>query len=255
MDDFTIVIPARLASTRLPDKVLLEAAGAPLLAHTWQVARQSGASRVLVATDSERVRAAAEKFGAEVFVTGSHPTGTDRLAETVTWLNLPDDHVVVNLQADEPLTPPQLLARVAANLAQRPEAEIATLCCPIENPDELHSTSAVKVVCDARNYALYFSRAPIPWDRDAFASQPPAVSPIRHYRHLGIYAYRAAFLKRFTSLAPAASEQAESLEQLRALHHGARIHVDQVAEPTPPGVDTPEDWQRVKALLEARADQ
>ena len=251
MTDFTIIIPARLESTRLANKVLLEAAGLPLLGHTYRAALASAAKRVLIATDSEQVRAAAAKFGAEVFVTGSHPTGTDRLAECVTWLDLPDDEIIVNLQADEPLTPPQVLNQVADDLDRHSGAQIATLCCTIDNDAEVHNSAAVKVVRDAAGFALYFSRAPIPWDRDAFASQPPAHSPVQYLRHLGIYAYRAEFLKRFSALAPAPSEQAESLEQLRALHHGARIFVGHVSEATPPGVDTAEDWARVKAVLEA----
>ena len=247
---FTVLIPARYASTRLPGKALAEIAGKPMVVLVAENARRSGAARVVIATDDARIRDAALAHGVEACLTrDDHPTGTDRLAEAAAALALPPDAIVVNVQGDEPLLAPALMRRVAELLASRPDAAMATACHIIDEPAEAFNPNVVKVVLDARGNALYFSRATIPWARDAFANGQAALPdglPI--YRHYGLYAYRVAFLARFPTLAPAPIERFEALEQLRALWHGERIVVE-VAQGTPaPGVDTPEDLARVRAL-------
>lgn len=251
---FKVAIPARYGASRLPGKPLREVAGKPLLAHVHARALASGAEEVLIATDDERIRAAAEGFGAEVCMTsGDHPSGTDRLAEVARRFHWPADTIVVNLQGDEPLVDPQLLRALAADLAAHPDAAIATLCTPIRSSEELFDSHVVKVVRDQDGYALYFSRAPIPWERDAFAHDR-AVLPAgsQHFRHVGLYAYRAGFLEHYSQLTPTYLERAESLEQLRALAHGARIHVRVTEHPPGHGVDTEADLQRVAKLLETK---
>lgn len=250
-DDFVVAIPARFASTRLPGKPLREIAGRPLLEHVHARARESGAAEVVVATDDERIRQTAEAFGARVVMTSTeHPSGTDRLAEVARILEWDAERIVVNLQGDEPLVAPGLIRRLAADLAAHPDAAIATLATPIRTTAELFDPHAVKVVLDASGYALYFSRAPIPWDRQAFATTTESLpSDSEHFRHIGLYAYRAGFLERYSGLAPCYLERTESLEQLRALWHGARIHVGVIDEPPGHGVDTEEDLARVAALL------
>ena len=250
---FTVLVPARYASSRLPGKPLADIAGMPMVVRVAQRARESGAERVVVATDDDRVMAAAREHGVEALMTrADHPTGTDRLAEAAARLGLPDDAIVVNVQGDEPLLEPALIRRMAELLARRPDASIATACHPIVDAAEAFNPNVVKVVLDANGYALYFSRATIPWARDAFAAGRdtlPEGLPI--HRHYGLYAYRVAFLARFPALAPAPVERFEALEQLRALWHGHRIVVD-VTEGTPaPGVDTPEDLERVRAIFAA----
>lgn len=208
-----------------------------------QRAQQSKAARVIVAADDEKIVQACEIHGIEARLTRKdHPTGTDRLAEIVAQLNLPDDHLVVNVQGDEPLVPPELIDEVAQVLANKTEAAISTAALAIDDLDEINSPHAVKVVFDQDGMALYFSRSAIPFIRD---TQHP--TPI--YRHIGMYAYRAGFLKAFSQLSPAPLEQAESLEQLRALWHGYRIAVTLTPLAPPPGVDTPEDLERVRTLL------
>ena len=247
---FTVLIPARYASTRLPGKPLADIAGKPMVVRVAERARESGAARVVVATDDERVRAAVREHGIEALLTrADHPTGTDRLAEAAAALALAPDAIVVNVQGDEPLLEPALIAEMAALLARHGDASIATACHAIDDPAEAFNPNVVKVVRDAQGYALYFSRATIPWARDAFAANRatlPAGLPI--FRHYGLYAYRVAFLSRYPTLAPAPIERFEALEQLRALWHGHRIVVA-VTDGTPaPGVDTPEDLARVRAL-------
>lgn len=251
--DFTVVIPARLRSTRLPGKPLLSIAGKPMVQHVWEQARRSSATRVVIATDAPSIVAACQGFGAEVLLTREdHQSGTDRLAEVATQLGLSADAIVVNVQGDEPLIPPAIIDQVAANLAAHPEAGIATLAEPIEDVEVLFNPNAVKVSTDRNGLALTFSRAPLPWARDAFAQsreQLPAGVPYR--RHIGMYAYRAGLLHDFVAWGPCGLEQTESLEQLRALWNGVRIHVADALQAPPVGVDTPEDLERVRRLLEA----
>ena len=250
---FTVLIPARFASTRLPGKPLADIAGKPMVVRVAERAQGSGAARVVVATDDARVEAAVAAHGIAVCMTrADHPTGTDRLAEAAALLALPDDAVVVNVQGDEPLLDPALMRRMAEVLAARPDAAIATACHPIDDAAEAFNPNVVKVVLDAAGYALYFSRATIPWARDAFAATRdtlPSGFPL--YRHYGLYAYRVSFLRAYPQLAPAPIERFEALEQLRALWHGYRIAVE-VTHGTPaPGIDTPEDLARVRALFAA----
>jgi 3-deoxy-manno-octulosonate cytidylyltransferase (CMP-KDO synthetase) len=247
---FTILIPARYASTRLPGKPLADIAGKPMVVRVAERAQQSAAARVVVATDNAMVRDACERAGVAVCMTREdHPTGTDRLSEAAEALGLRDDEIVVNVQGDEPLLDPALMNRMAALLAERRDAAIATACHPITDPAEAFAPNVVKVVLDAAGYAMYFSRATIPWARDAFAASR-AVLPdgMPNYRHYGLYAYRASFLRAYPRLAPAPVEKLEALEQLRALWHGYRIAVDVTYGTPAPGIDTPEDLARVQAL-------
>jgi 3-deoxy-manno-octulosonate cytidylyltransferase (CMP-KDO synthetase) len=248
---FTVLIPARYASTRLPGKPLADIGGKPMIVRVAERARQSGAPRVVVATDDPRIADAVLAHGVEAILTrGDHPTGTDRLAEAAASLGLASDETVVNVQGDEPLLDPALMRRMADLLAAHPDAAIATACHPIGDVREAFNPNVVKVALDARGYALYFSRATIPWARDAFAadrSAIPAGLPI--YRHYGLYAYRVGYLQAFPALAPAPIERFEALEQLRALWHGHRIVVE-IAQGAPaPGVDTAEDLARVRVLF------
>lgn len=248
---FTVVIPARYASTRLPGKPLRLIAGRPMIEHVYRRARASGADEVVIATDDDRIAVAAADFGARVCLTATtHPSGTDRLAEVARLLDFPDDRVLVNLQGDEPLMPPALIDQVAADLAAHEAACTATLCEPVTTAAELFDPAVVKVVADEQGYALYFSRAVVPWDRDAFAvstRELPAASA--YYRHIGLYAYRAGFIREFVGWAPCALERAEMLEQLRILWRGRRIHVARACERPGPGVDTERDLERVESLL------
>lgn len=242
---FRIAIPARYGSTRLPGKPLMKLAGRPMLEHVWLRACESGADEVVVATDDERIAEAARGFGAEVCMTrGDHASGTDRLAEVASLRGWSDDAIVVNLQGDEPLTPPGALARVAADLAAWSEAAIATLATPIHARDVIDDPNVVKVVVDDDGFALYFSRSPIPYRRGGEAGDDP---PTR--RHIGIYAYRGAFLRRYGALEPSPLERAEQLEQLRAMAHGYRIHVSDTDWSPAGGVDVAEDLARVEAAL------
>lgn len=252
---FTVVIPARYASTRLPGKPLRPIAGRPMIEHVYRRACASGAEEVIVATDDERIARTAADFGARVCLTApTHPSGTDRLAEVARLLDFPDDRVVVNLQGDEPLMPPALIDQVAADLAEHATASAATLCEPVVTAAELFDPGVVKVVPDERGYALYFSRAAVPWDRDAFAvSTQELPAGVVHYRHIGLYAYRAGFIREFVGWEPCALERTEMLEQLRILWHGHRIHVAQACARPGPGVDTEDDLERVEGLLRAGA--
>ena len=245
--NFIVVIPARYASTRLPGKPLIDFAGKPMVVRVAEQATLSGAARVVIATDDVRVRDTAVAHGCAVAMTSpDHLQGTDRIAEVVEQLDLPDDAVVVNVQGDEPLIPPLLIRAVGEALANT-TAPMATACHPLYEAAEMTNPNIVKVVLDAAGDALYFSRAPIPWAREAFAAgikSLPADLPV--YRHIGIYAYRAGFLKTYASLAPAPIEQFESLEQLRVLWHGRKIRVVITPDAPPGGVDTPADVERVR---------
>ncbi len=250
-----IVIPARYASTRLPGKPLLDIAGKPMVVRVAEQARLSGIARVVIATDHDGIADAGRAHGIEVVITGAdHATGTDRLAEVATTLALPDDDIVVNVQGDEPLIEPGLVRAVAELLQAKPDAAIATACHPIVTQEEAFNTHIVKVVLDRDGMALYFSRAAIPYAREAFAEAAitvPAGLPL--YRHFGLYAYRAGFLRRFPTLKAPAIERFEALEQLRALWHGYKIAVF-VSEGKPaPGVDTAEDLARVRAVFDRNA--
>ncbi|MFJ1302895.1 3-deoxy-manno-octulosonate cytidylyltransferase [Pseudomonadota bacterium AL_CKDN230030165-1A_HGKHYDSX7] len=251
---FVALIPARTASTRLPDKPLADIAGKPMVVRVAERASLSGARRVAIATDDDRVRAAALAHGFEALLTrADHPTGTDRLAETVAQLGLADDEIVVNVQGDEPLIEPALIDAVAQRLIDAPEAAIATCACPLADAQALFNPNIVKVVCTAADRALYFSRAPIPWARDALASGERVLAPgLPALHHIGLYAYRVAFLRQYPSLAQGQLERFESLEQLRAMEHGYPIAVLRTPAAPAAGVDTPEDLERVRAAYANR---
>jgi 3-deoxy-manno-octulosonate cytidylyltransferase (CMP-KDO synthetase) len=248
---FTVVIPARLASSRLPNKPLVDIAGLPMVVRVAQRALQSQAQQVVVAADDAQIVAACESHGIAALLTRKdHLSGSDRLAEACQQLGLAPETVVVNVQGDEPLMTADLINEVARVLTERPDASMSTAAHPIASLEEFTNPNVVKVVMDARQMALYFSRAPIPWWRDgqspsgfkALPSPPPL-------RHIGIYAYRAGFLTQFPQLPPAPVETLESLEQLRALWHGHRIAVHVTPDAPGPGVDTPEDLAKVRQLI------
>lgn len=252
MNGFIVVIPARMASSRLPEKPLADIGGKPMVVRVAERAAQSAASRVIVATDDERIASACRAHAIEVVMTrADHPSGTDRLAEVAALLSLPDDAIVVNVQGDEPLIEPALINQLAQLMAQRP-VPMATVAHRIHSAAEMFNPNVVKVVLDKHGKALYFSRAPIPYARDAFAadsSELPAGLPV--YRHIGMYAYRAGLLHTYNSLSPAPLEQFEALEQLRMLWHGFDIMVECIAEAPSAGVDTPEDLARVRDYFAA----
>ena len=244
---FSVIIPARYASTRFPGKPLADVAGKPMVVRVAERARRSGAADVIIATDDARIAAVVTRHGFDAIMTSSrHDSGTDRIAEVAARRRYPGEHIVVNVQGDEPLIAPSLIRQVASDLARHRAAAMATACHRIRDPRELVNPNIVKLALDRDGYALYFSRAPIPWARDAFARGLSRVPPgLPAYRHLGIYAYRAAFLRAFTRLAPAAIERFEALEQLRALAHGHRIHCVVTRAAPHPGVDTPADLRRI----------
>ncbi|WP_333844575.1 3-deoxy-manno-octulosonate cytidylyltransferase [Pelomicrobium sp.] len=248
LEPFTVVIPARYASTRLPGKPLADIGGRPMVVRVAERARESGARGVVIATDHPAVAEAARRHGFDACMThAEHPTGTDRIAEVVRTRGFLPEAVVVNVQGDEPFIDPVLIREAAQHLHERTEAAIATACHPIQDLESFLSPSVVKVVLDAQGYALYFSRAPIPYPRDAFAAGATALPPgLPAYRHIGIYAYRAGFLATYAGLSKGAAETFESLEQLRALAHGYRIAVWVTGCSAPAGVDTPEDLERAR---------
>ncbi|MCK6262817.1 3-deoxy-manno-octulosonate cytidylyltransferase [Vibrio sp. ZSDE26] len=248
---FTVVIPARFQSTRLPGKPLADIEGKPMIQWVHEQAIQAGADQVIIATDDDRVAAAVTSFGGEVCMTSpDHDSGTERLAEVVKVMNIPDDHIVVNVQGDEPLIPPSIIKQVANNLANS-VAPMATLAVEICDESEVFNPNAVKVVTDKEGYALYFSRASIPWDRDAFAKDSPSIEqPL--LRHIGIYAYRAGFINTYINWQPTVLEKIECLEQLRVLWHGEKIHVEIAEEAPAAGVDTPEDLETVRRIIASR---
>jgi len=241
---FIVVIPSRFGATRLPGKPLAMIAGRPMIVHVAERALESGAGRVVVATDDERIASAVEGSGAQACMTRTgHPSGTDRIAEAVEQLRLGDDEIVVNVQGDEPLMPPSLIQQVATALAGASGADMATACHPARDGDA-DNPDVVKVVRDENGFALYFSRAPIPFVRSAADAEGG------HLRHVGIYAYRAGFIRRFTAWPSCSLERLESLEQLRALWHGARVLVVDADEVAPAAVDTAEDLAKVRAVFE-----
>ncbi len=252
---FRVVVPARYESTRLPGKVLLPLAGKPMLQWVCERAHASRAAEVLIATDDARIAREADLFGAQVVMTApAHPSGTDRIAEVAWQRRWADEDIVVNLQADEPLMPPALIDQVSGLLEASAWAAIATLASAAATLEELLDPSVVKVVVDARGRALYFSRAPIPWDRDG---APAGLASQRSFagarRHIGLYAYRVGALKQLAALAPTPLEQRERLEQLRALENGIAIAVAEAAERPGQDVNTAQDLERVRTLLEAGA--
>ncbi|MFS2224963.1 3-deoxy-manno-octulosonate cytidylyltransferase [Pantoea sp. B65] len=246
---FVAIIPARFASTRLPGKPLVDIHGKPMVVHVMERALESGADRVIVATDHADVAAAVKAAGGEVCMTrADHQSGTERLAEVIDHYQFPDETVIVNVQGDEPLIPPVIIRQVADNLTHS-IAGMATLAVPIDSAEEAFNPNAVKVVMDAQGYALYFSRATIPWDRERFAQSRETIGD-SFLRHIGLYAYRAGFIRRYVRWEPSQLEQIELLEQLRVLWYGEKIHVA-VAKAIPSvGVDTPDDLQRVRAAMQ-----
>ncbi len=240
-----IIIPARYHSTRLPGKPLADIAGKTLLERVYDIARASGAHRVTIATDDERIRTAAEGFGAEVCMTAAHhPSGTDRIAEAIEKLGLRADEIVVNLQGDEWGMFPALIRRVAETLEHHPDAVMATACHPITDVEMFTDPNAARVVCDRNGYALYFSRAPIPCRRDGKADALGV--PPEAYRHIAVFAYRAGFVGRFCGWGPCALEEVEQLEQLRVLWHGERIAIYVSDKAPPKSIDTPQDLERAR---------
>ena len=252
MTPFKVVIPARLGSTRLPRKVLRPLSGKPLLQWVWEAAQASAAQQVIIAADDAEVLDACRAFGADARLTAaSHQSGTDRIDEIAQAAGWSDDTLVVNLQGDEPLMPPALIRQAAELLAGDAGADIATLCHPLHAREEWLNPNVVKLVTDSFGYALYFSRAPIPWKREGSSAESPLPQGLA-FRHIGLYAYRVGALRRFSALPPAPLETCEMLEQLRALSHGLRIKVGISEAPPPRGVDTEDDLAAVGALLASR---
>lgn len=256
--DFTVIIPARLNSTRLPRKVLLDIAGKPMLQHVYDNAVQSGANKVVVATDDDSIAKIAEDFGATVCMTATtHNSGTERIAEVVSELALDAEDIMVCLQADEPLIPPESIFKLAENLIEHDHVKVASLATKLINVEELFDPNIVKVVLNHRHYALYFSRAPIPWNREQFieykngggVANDHAIKLNVYYRHIGIYAYRAGFLDTYVNWPVCPLETIEMLEQLRVLWNGYKMHVGITDHAVPAGVDTLADIERVRSLF------
>jgi 3-deoxy-manno-octulosonate cytidylyltransferase (CMP-KDO synthetase) len=259
--NFSVVIPARFASSRLPGKPLLDIAGKPLIQHVYECASNSEAQRVIIATDDTRIESAAKAFGAEVCLTSSyHRSGTERIAEVIQTLHVNHDDMVVNLQGDEPMMPADLITQVATQLQENPQASISTLCVRIHDDAELFNPNVVKVVRDNQGYALYFSRSPIPWDRSRFPAQMSqfAFNNLEvcehndYYKHIGLYAYTAGFVLQYTNYPQSTLEQMESLEQLRALQNGHKIHAGEAQLDCGIGVDTEEDLDKVRKIFTSR---
>lgn len=248
---FVVIIPARFASSRLQGKPLMDIAGQPMIQRTWQQAKQSGARRVVIATESTQVQQACEAFGAEVCMTSEkHQSGTERIAEVVETLGLADDEIIVNVQGDEPMLPPALIVQVADGLSTHPDTQMATLCEPIDEVETVFDPHAVKVIRNQQNYALNFTRAPMPWSRDTFSADEAFLpSNWAYKRHIGLYAYRAGFVKRYVAWPECALEQVERLEQLRVLWHGEQILVLDALCDAGIGVDTPKDLEAVRSVM------
>ena len=247
---FTVVIPARHDSTRLPGKLLLDIAGKPLIRHVYESASNSGAEQVIVATDDDRIKAVVESFGGKAVMTAvNHKSGTDRIAEAIDTMKIPDDSIIVNVQGDEFGLSPSIIDQIYAALRGRPDSVMATLCERINDLREFNNPHVVKVIFNKDNHAIYFSRAPIPWF-DSSRKQVLTEFTGGAYRHIGIYGYRAGFLRIFTSLPHCPLEEAERLEQLRALYHGYIIYVEETVEKAGIGVDTQEDLESARRLAE-----
>lgn len=247
---FHVVIPARYGSMRLPGKPLMEIAGKPMIVHVLEQCRKSDARASWVATDDERIAEVVREAGGDALMTrDDHLSGTDRLQEVAARLALGDDDIVVNVQGDEPLIPPAVINQVASNLSRDSRFGIATLCEPIPDAPTLFDPNVVKVVADDTGRALYFSRAPVPWHRDAFSTDTTTLPDGQWWRHIGIYAYRVGLLHRFVGWPPSTLERTESLEQLRAMANGVAIHVASACETVPAGIDTPTDLERMRGVL------
>ncbi|MDP2805850.1 MAG: 3-deoxy-manno-octulosonate cytidylyltransferase [Gallionellaceae bacterium] len=253
---FHVVIPARFASTRLPGKPLLDIGGKPMVIRVAEQAAKCGAQQIIIATDHPPILTEADKHGYKACLTRiDHTSGTDRIAEVVVQQGWADDTIIVNVQGDEPLIPPALILAVAQHLHDHPECAIATACHPIHDEAAMRNPNIVKAVIDKNGNALYFSRAPIPYPRDAFAQGAGLAADLPVLRHIGIYAYRASFLRSFGKLEPAAIEQIEALEQLRALYHGYQIGVTITQDAPPSGVDTEADLHTARELFESSLQQ
>lgn len=258
MSDFIVIIPARMNSSRLPGKMLMDIAGKPMVQYAFEAAKTAGAKKIIIAVDDERLEKACQQFGATVCMTSrQHETGTERIAEVVKKHNIGTNEIIVGLQADEPLLPPRLIKTLADNLALHARCKMATLAAPLTHSEDLFNPNVVKVQLDYQDCAMTFTRAAVPWDRDQFRKTTlPAditLASNAYYRHIGLYAYRAGFLETYVNLPQNNYEKLESLEQLRVLYQGHKIHVDVIHDTIPPGVDTKEDLERVRAMMsEAR---
>ena len=252
MADYKIVIPARYGSSRLPGKPLIMLAGKPMIQHVYERALATGVQDIVIATDDERIRDAALAFGADVVMTSpDHENGTERIAEVVRTKNIADEEIVVNVQGDEPFVPADNIKQVAENLAASESWQMSTLCTELHSPAEVLNPNVVKVVASASGRAMYFSRSAIPFARDTMMAEPVSVDPTLYRRHIGLYAYRAQYIKQYVSYQPSALEHIESLEQLRALWYDDAIHVALAKCPPPVGIDTPEDLATLLTSLNA----
>lgn len=250
--DFTVIIPARYGSSRLPSKVLSDISGKTMLRRVWEQAAKSNARRIIIATDDERIESEAREFGGEVRMTRiDHQSGSDRINEITVQLLLEDAEVIVNVQGDEPLIPPEIINQVAYNLNENPGAGVATLCVPIVEIDDFLNPNVVKVVVDDRGFALLFSRAPIPWPRDSgfFRDKSSHQDFIEGFRHIGLYAYRVSTLRQFVNQPQSDLEKIERLEQLRFMSQGVKIHVETACCDVPPGIDTKEDLLKINEFF------
>jgi 3-deoxy-manno-octulosonate cytidylyltransferase (CMP-KDO synthetase) len=253
MSSFKIVIPARFSSSRLPGKPLISLAGKPMIQHVYERALATGVEDIVIATDDERIEQAAQSFGAQVVMTSpKHENGTERIAEVARIKNWSADTVIVNLQGDEPLIPKSLIELTAKGLLEHSEAGMSSICTPIHSDADAFNPNVVKVVLNKDNFALYFSRASIPWDRDAYKNnQAHKTQKMPVYRHIGMYGYRVSFLQQYSAMQPCVLETTEALEQLRALWYGVKIHMGVIDQAPSHGVDTLEDARRVEILLKS----
>jgi 3-deoxy-manno-octulosonate cytidylyltransferase (CMP-KDO synthetase) len=253
MSEYKIVIPARYGSSRLPGKPLIELAGKPMVQHVYERALETGVKDIVIATDDKRIFEAAQGFGANVIMTRvDHENGTERIAEVAEKMGWQGGDVIVNLQGDEPLIPKSLIELTAKGLLENPEAGMSSLCTPITNAEDAFDPNAVKAVLDNKGFAMYFSRAPIPYDRDLYKNTQNEITKLAPvYRHIGMYGYRVSFLKQYSEMEMTALEQAECLEQLRALCYGVKIHMSVIEQAPGHGVDTPDDVKRVERQLSA----
>jgi 3-deoxy-manno-octulosonate cytidylyltransferase (CMP-KDO synthetase) len=245
--EFRVIIPARYDSTRLPGKVLANINGKSMLQHVYERAMESGADSVVIATDNPKISKAAAGFGAKVCMTSSeHQSGTERIAEAALTLDYAPDEIIVNVQGDQPFILPQAIRQVAEDLEKHDNVKISSICERISHREDLFNPGVVKVVLNWRNYAVYFSRAPIPWDVEQFKNSEKAVPNDQHYKHVGLYAYRVSFLQEYIQWPPSPLERIESLEQLRILWNGSRMHMVISKDKIPPEVNTPEDLEKAR---------